>query len=146
MKPAPLLAALLVPALLLGCTTAAPRYLVGDAYRMGGVWSYPQESFELRETGLAVRVPGPGWNEPTAVSIPFAGTCWYPSGKVTRIRPIVASSASSTETVTIKPRSNETVFISGRTFEAWRDARTKAALRARLKRLNHLKRNSTRPL
>jgi len=37
-------------------------------------------------------------------------------------------------------------FLFRRTFEAWRRRRTKAALHARLKGLNHLKRNSTRPL
>jgi hypothetical protein len=35
--------------------------------------------------------------------------------------------------------------FSGTTFEAWRDARTKAALRVRLKGLNHGEGNSTRP-
>jgi len=29
-----------------------PRYLVGEPYRLGGVWSYPRESFSLTETGM----------------------------------------------------------------------------------------------
>ncbi|WP_245870064.1 septal ring lytic transglycosylase RlpA family protein [Teichococcus rhizosphaerae] len=33
---------------------AQPRYVVGEPYAMGGVWSYPREDFTLRETGLAV--------------------------------------------------------------------------------------------
>jgi rare lipoprotein A len=59
-------AVLLVAALLAGCTAARPRYLVGEAYRMGGVWSYPREDFTLVETGLAVRHPGPGFGARTA--------------------------------------------------------------------------------
>jgi rare lipoprotein A len=42
------------------------RYVVGEAYRLGGVWSYPREDFSLVETGLATRHPGPGWGRPTA--------------------------------------------------------------------------------
>lgn len=36
------------------CTgpTPQPRYLVGEPYRLGGVWSYPRESFSLAETGI----------------------------------------------------------------------------------------------
>ena len=30
-----------------------PRYLVGEPYQLGGVWSYPREDFALVETGLA---------------------------------------------------------------------------------------------
>lgn len=30
-----------------------PRYMVGEPYQMGGVWSYPREDFGLVETGLA---------------------------------------------------------------------------------------------
>jgi rare lipoprotein A len=36
-----------------GCAQPTPRYVVGDPYRMGGVWSYPQEDYALSETGLA---------------------------------------------------------------------------------------------
>jgi len=42
--------------LLAGCQPAQearPRYVVGDPYSLGGVWSYPREDFSLRETGLA---------------------------------------------------------------------------------------------
>ncbi len=31
-----------------------PRYVVGQPYEMGGVWSYPREDFALVETGLAI--------------------------------------------------------------------------------------------
>ena len=30
-----------------------PRYVVGEPYQMGSVWSYPREDFALRDTGLA---------------------------------------------------------------------------------------------
>lgn len=49
----------LLLALLAGCAQpqpapqAQPRYLVGEPYQMGGVWSYPREEFGLVETGLA---------------------------------------------------------------------------------------------
>lgn len=45
---------MLLPLLLAGCfgPTPQPRYLVGQPYRMGGVWSYPAESFALAETGI----------------------------------------------------------------------------------------------
>lgn len=57
----------LLPLLLAtACSSEQPRYLVGDPYRMGGVWSYPREDFALVETGLATRQAGPGWNTPTA--------------------------------------------------------------------------------
>ena len=50
-------AALLLLALS-GCGARGPapqiHYLLGDPYEAGGVWRYPRESFELRETGLAV--------------------------------------------------------------------------------------------
>lgn len=59
-------AAILVAAILAGCAPSPARYVVGEPYRMGGVWSYPREDFTLIETGLAARVPGPGWNTPTA--------------------------------------------------------------------------------
>lgn len=32
---------------------AQPRYVVGEPYQMGGVWSYPREDFQLSQTGLA---------------------------------------------------------------------------------------------
>ncbi|HWT08866.1 MAG TPA: RlpA-like double-psi beta-barrel domain-containing protein, partial [Roseomonas sp.] len=57
----------LLPLLLAtACSTPQPRYLVGEPYAMGGVWSYPREDFALVETGLATRQAGPGWNTPTA--------------------------------------------------------------------------------
>ena len=59
--------ALLLAALLAGCASPPPaRYVVGDAYRMGGVWSYPREDFALVETGLAARHTVAGWSAPTA--------------------------------------------------------------------------------
>ncbi|WP_323991005.1 RlpA-like double-psi beta-barrel domain-containing protein [Nguyenibacter sp. L1] len=33
---------------------AAPHYVVGAPYKMGGVWRYPQEDFAYQATGLAV--------------------------------------------------------------------------------------------
>ncbi len=52
MRPALIL---LLPLLLAGCfgPEPQPRYLVGQPYRMGGVWSYPAENFALAETGIA---------------------------------------------------------------------------------------------
>ncbi|MBJ7252076.1 MAG: hypothetical protein JHC89_11940, partial [Acetobacteraceae bacterium] len=38
---------------IVGCAQPAPRYVVGDPYRMGGIWSYPKEDYALSETGLA---------------------------------------------------------------------------------------------
>lgn len=52
-------ALLLLVLLASGCGGPGPRYLVGEPYRMGGVWSYPREDFSLVETGLAVRHTGP---------------------------------------------------------------------------------------
>lgn len=56
---------LLLP-LLAACTPAKPpapvvppRYVVGEPYEMGGIWSYPREDFALRETGLATVIPDP---------------------------------------------------------------------------------------
>lgn len=52
-------ALLLAPLLLAGCfgPTPQPRYLVGQPYRLGGVWSYPTENFALTETGIAQALP-----------------------------------------------------------------------------------------
>lgn len=36
---------------------SAPRYLVGEPYSLGGVWSYPKEEFGRSETGLAAVLP-----------------------------------------------------------------------------------------
>ncbi len=36
---------------------AGPRYMVGPAYRAGGVWRYPAEDFQLDATGLAEVLP-----------------------------------------------------------------------------------------
>lgn len=44
---------------LAGCVQPQPRYVVGEAYRLGGVWSYPKEEFSLTETGLAEVLPAP---------------------------------------------------------------------------------------
>ena len=42
--------------LALGGCASESRYLVGEPYRMGGVWSYPREQSRYGETGLAARV------------------------------------------------------------------------------------------
>ena len=43
--------------LLAGCARTPPatpaRYVVGEGYQLGGVWSYPREDFALVQTGLA---------------------------------------------------------------------------------------------
>ena len=44
---------------LAGCVQPQPRYVVGEPYRLGGVWSYPKEDFALVETGLAEVLPAP---------------------------------------------------------------------------------------
>jgi rare lipoprotein A len=49
-----------------GCTQPEPRYLVGDPYRLGSVWSYPQEDYALSETGLAEVMPVPIFGGQTA--------------------------------------------------------------------------------
>jgi rare lipoprotein A len=50
-----------------GCgTQPEPRYLVGDPYRLGGVWSYPREDYALAETGLAEVLPAPLFGGQTA--------------------------------------------------------------------------------
>lgn len=55
-------AALLAAAALAGCSprpspAPEPRYVVGEPYRMGGVWSYPREDGALSESGLAAVLP-----------------------------------------------------------------------------------------
>ena len=35
-----------------------PHYVLGDAYRAGGVWYYPHETFDAQETGLATVYAG----------------------------------------------------------------------------------------
>jgi len=62
----PVAVPLLLAALLAGCGGPPARFLVGDPYRMGGVWSYPREDFSLVETGLATRHTVAGWSTPTA--------------------------------------------------------------------------------
>jgi rare lipoprotein A len=64
--------ALLLP-LLAACTpakppapVAPPRYVVGEPYQLGGIWSYPREDFALRETGLATVVADPRAGRVTA--------------------------------------------------------------------------------
>ena len=49
-----------------GCAQPEPRYVVGDPYRLGGVWSYPQEDYALSETGLAEVLPAPVFGGQTA--------------------------------------------------------------------------------
>jgi len=49
-----------------GCAQPEPRYVVGDPYRLGGVWSYPQEDYALAETGLAEVLPAPAFGGLTA--------------------------------------------------------------------------------
>ncbi|MFC3030540.1 MULTISPECIES: septal ring lytic transglycosylase RlpA family protein [Roseomonadaceae] len=52
--------ALAMAVLAVGCArrpaapVAQPRYMLGEAYQLGGLWSYPREDFALVETGLAV--------------------------------------------------------------------------------------------
>ena len=46
-----------------GCVPRGPEpvvrvhYVVGGAYELGGIWSYPREEFRLDETGLAAVLP-----------------------------------------------------------------------------------------
>jgi rare lipoprotein A len=49
-----------------GCVQPEPRYVVGDPYRLGGVWSYPQEDYALSETGLSEVLPAPMFGGQTA--------------------------------------------------------------------------------
>ena len=65
-------AALLLP-FLAACTprapqlpVAQPRYIVGEPYQLGGVWSYPREDFALQETGLATVIADPRAGRRTA--------------------------------------------------------------------------------
>jgi rare lipoprotein A len=51
---------------LAGCAQPEPRYVVGDPYRLGGVWSYPQEDYALSETGLADVLAAPVFGGQTA--------------------------------------------------------------------------------
>jgi rare lipoprotein A len=49
-----------------GCTQPEPRFLVGNPYQLGGVWSYPREDYALAETGLAEVLPVPIFGAQTA--------------------------------------------------------------------------------
>ena len=49
-----------------GCAQPEPRYVVGNPYRLGGVWSYPQEDYALSETGLAEVLAAPVFGGQTA--------------------------------------------------------------------------------
>lgn len=54
--------AVLAILLLAGCARTPapvpqPRYVLGEGYRMGGLWSYPRESFDLSEAGIAAILP-----------------------------------------------------------------------------------------
>ncbi len=51
---------------IVGCAQPEPRYLVGNPYRLGGVWSYPQEDYALSETGLAEVLSAPVLGRQTA--------------------------------------------------------------------------------
>jgi rare lipoprotein A len=59
-----------MPALLAAaCTRTAPtpaRYVVGEPYQLGGVWSYPREDFALTGTGLAAVAADAGAGRRTA--------------------------------------------------------------------------------
>jgi rare lipoprotein A len=66
-----LLAVLLAAA---ACTAPQPRYVVGQPYSLGGVWSYPREDFGLVETGLATRQQGAGFNAMTANGEAWSGS------------------------------------------------------------------------
>jgi len=66
-------ALLALPLALAACAETPARYLVGEPYRMGGVWSYPREDFALVETGLATRHPGPGTFARTANGEAWSG-------------------------------------------------------------------------
>ncbi|WP_052388708.1 SPOR domain-containing protein [Belnapia moabensis] len=56
-------AALAIALLAAGCDRQAPpptlpgRYMLGEPYAMGGVWSYPREDFGLEEGGVAAVLP-----------------------------------------------------------------------------------------
>jgi rare lipoprotein A len=56
-------AALALALLAAGCERQAPppastgRYMLGEPYAMGGVWSYPREDFGLQESGIAAVLP-----------------------------------------------------------------------------------------
>ena len=41
-------------------TTPAARYMLGQPYSMGGVWSYPKEDFGLDDSGIAAVLPHGG--------------------------------------------------------------------------------------
>lgn len=43
-----------------------PRYLLGEPYSLGGVWSYPKQEFGRTETGLAGVLPDRRAGRPTA--------------------------------------------------------------------------------
>ena len=60
-------AALTLALLAAGCVRPAPpsppvqsRYMLGQPYAMGGVWSYPKEDFGLEESGIAAILPRSG--------------------------------------------------------------------------------------
>ncbi|MBL6077617.1 SPOR domain-containing protein [Belnapia sp. T18] len=56
-------AALALVLLAAGCDRQAPppastgRYMLGEPYALGGVWSYPREDFGLEESGIATVLP-----------------------------------------------------------------------------------------
>ncbi|EFH10514.1 septal ring lytic transglycosylase RlpA family protein, partial [Teichococcus cervicalis] len=56
---------------------AQPRYMLGEPYAMGGVWSYPREDFALQETGLAAVIADPRAGRRTT-----NGEIWDPAALV----------------------------------------------------------------
>jgi rare lipoprotein A len=71
----------LLVALAAGCAPSGPppaaRFMVGEPYQMGGLWSYPREDFALEETGVATVVPDTRRGRNTA-----NGEVWDPSAMV----------------------------------------------------------------
>ena len=54
MKPALVLLLGLLATSCHGASPPSPRYVLGPPYQGGGVWYYPSESYDARETGLAM--------------------------------------------------------------------------------------------
>ena len=56
--------------LLAGCARTPapvpqPRYVLGEGYRLGGLWSYPRESLDLDESGIAATADALGLHRNT---------------------------------------------------------------------------------
>lgn len=63
-RPSPSLVAALLAGAVAACAPFPPssgpneaRFVVGEPYALGGVWSYPREDYTLAESGLAVALP-----------------------------------------------------------------------------------------